>query len=197
MEENQLVKSSFGWKPILFTALVLFAGAGFYYVSRILSAGVETISVVDSALGEPIEGNFLISKPAPEFSLPLLEGTIVNLVDNFGKKNTIVVFWTVWSSGSSDQLRILNDFSAYSPEADIFAVEIQGNKNDVSDFVRRNNYGKIKILTDENGEIGELYGVSTVPAAYFVDSGGIIRDVYVGVLNKDMLETKIEELISH
>src|SRR3989338_1451493 len=98
------------WKPAVFVFLIILAAVGFYYANRVLTAEVETIKVENFSEKTQPKTSDLIAKPAPEFSLPSLNANQVMLRDNFGKKDTVVLFWTVWSSSSQDQMKILNDF---------------------------------------------------------------------------------------
>lgn len=167
----------------------------------------------------------LVGKPAPEFELPIVgrgyttqtvADTTETVAESYvfqgrildGGKPMLIIFWASWHQGSADQLKILSDYgsrtSIVGSPTSIVTVALQEDKNRVRDFLRSegrtlsdlsDGQGRTLFLADETGEAGELYNVRTLPTTYFIDGQGIVRDIFAGVLNKEMLEEKINKLI--
>ena len=51
------------------------------------------------------------------------------------------------------------------------------------------------MLLDEDGAVGELYMVRTLPLTYFIDKEGVIQDAFTGILSEKMLLEKSEKII--
>ena len=47
---------------------------------------------------------------------------------------------------------------------------------------------------DPNNEIAEAYAVGAIPAHYFIDSAGVVKDIRVGGLARDTMDSILEEL---
>ena len=132
---------------------------------------------------------------AANFELQDLDGNINKISDFYGAP-LILTFWTTWNQSSADQIKILDDYSSRDTRNlfKIVAINIQEDKSVVANFVKRGGY-KVKILLDESGAIGELYNAHNLPAAYFIDKDGVLRDVYIGILSEQMLVEKAEKVI--
>lgn len=132
---------------------------------------------------------------APDFELPNLEGEKVKLSD-YRNKNIILNFWTTWNSAAKDQIVI---FESYYQEIKdrkdlvLLAVNSQEHKSVVGGFIRRGQY-TLPVLLDEDGRVGELYKIGTLPSTYFINPEGKVKEIYIGVLNKEEIKNKIERL---
>ncbi len=128
-----------------------------------------------------------------EFTLPDLNGSLVNSGDYFGSKPVIIVFWELAMSKSfldysMDELRFLNDFyekhhdksgleifAIYTPEEDreIPESEIERVKN----LIKVNRI-KFPVLIDTGFKIFREYGVIALPSTLMIDKTGKIKFIY-------------------
>lgn len=155
----------------------------------------EIIQEVAFEEGEKEVFDIDIDKKAPHWELLNLESETVKLSD-FLVDPVVVTFWTSWNLMSADQIQIFDQYLSENDESlfKIVAINNQEDKSIVSNFIKRGKY-EVRVLLDETGEVGELYNVRTLPLTYFIDKEGIVRDVFSGVLSKEMLVEKIEKLI--
>ena len=203
---------------ILIILIALIGITGLYFAGTVLlRENLEVVDVLDSRPGLETEDPVLTAlegKPAPEFELPIVSGEkrpdLYVFQDRvLDGRPTVLVFWASWHQDSVDQLKILletiaiPDVGATSGVAEpfeIIAVDLQEDKSRVVDFITRLGLvitrPSLVYLVDETGEVGELYNVRTLPTTYFIDGQGVIQDIFVGVLNKNMLEERINKLIS-
>lgn len=140
-----------------------------------------------------------IGKPAPYFELFDLNGVKVKSTDFLGKPLAII-FWTSWNAESADQIKILDDYLLESPIAKsgvvhFLTINSQEDKSAVLSFITRGNY-KVRALLDESGEITEKYDARSLPASYFIDKEGVLKEVFIGVLGEKILVEKIEKLLA-
>ena len=129
---------------------------------------------------------------APDFTLAYVGGESVTLS---AYKNTrfVVMFWTTWNPAAQDQLVILESYyKEVKDEEDIaiFVINSQEDKSVVANFIRRGGY-QLPVLLDEEGEVGELYNITTIPVFYFIDPQGIVRETHIGVLSQEEIKEKV------
>lgn len=176
-------------------------------ISTILIVGVAALNLlggffVREVIQEPtlvesletVDGTDL-GKPAPYFELPDLEGTTIKSSDFLGTP-TIVTFWTTWNSAAADQIKIFDDYARKNDGIlfKIITISGQEDKSVVTNFMNRGGY-KIEVLLDESGAITEAYQARNLPATYFLDTKGMLREVFTGILSEKQLVKKAESLL--
>jgi len=132
-----------------------------------------------------------IDERAIPVELSDMAGQSVSLSDFLGKP-LVVLFWVTWNPLAVDQMKIFDDYLA-SHDEELFAIVSINNledKSTVTNFMRRGEY-QVRVLLDENGMIGEQYQIRNLPATYFIDQDGIVRDIFIGVLSEEMLMQKV------
>ncbi|MEK7530249.1 MAG: TlpA disulfide reductase family protein [Patescibacteria group bacterium] len=139
----------------------------------------------------------LLNVRAPYFDLPNINGDHVTL-DSFSNTPLVVVFWTTTSGDGADQIKILDDYLA-SPDVDqqlvqVVAINSQEEKSVITAFMRRGGY-TVPTLIDSRGVVTEQYKVRGIPVFYFLDGGGVVREIYTGILSARMVGDKVEQLL--
>ncbi len=161
-------------KLALLAILVVFAlGAVFY--SRQLTATV--------AVGEP----------APEFTLPNLEGEQVSLSDLRGKV-VFLNFWTTWCDPCKEETP---DLQAFWEKHRDNVVLLGINKEDpdilIDQFMEEYRI-TYPVLKDKKGQISDLYQTRGIPESFVVDEEGVLRYKHVGPLTLEQMEEIVENL---
>jgi thiol-disulfide isomerase/thioredoxin len=142
-----------------------------------------------SGTGAPVSGN-----PAPVFSLRGLDGETISL-SSFRGKPVLLNFWATWCGpcqGEMPFLQQVSDDPAYRARGLVLlAVNLAEAPSDVQKFVTANGI-TFTVLLDTNGNVGEVYNISAIPATYFIDEGGIIKDVRIGAFAR---KTDIDKML--
>jgi DsbE subfamily thiol:disulfide oxidoreductase len=111
--------------------------------------------------------------PAPDFTLPNLEGKKVALKD-FRGKLLMVNFWASWCVPCREEMPAMERL--YQTYKDlgfvILGVNIQDDKKSALSFVKELKI-TFPIAFDPKGEVGLLYGAWGLPATYLIDAKGI------------------------
>ena len=154
----------------------------------------------------------LINKPAPEFSLPTLNGdTPFSPADMRGKVWMFNV-WATWCVACREEHPVLVAFAQkYSvPIVGLSYKEIQPQdeaaKQSVETKLRvarersqvwlqRHGNPYVNSVMDLDGRVGIDYGVYGVPETYIIDKEGVIRFKHVGAVTPALLAEKIMPLI--
>ncbi len=159
--------------------------------SLVLSvAGQKTSDVSVSGAG-------LLNNQLPYFDLPTLAEDRVQSTD-FTDMPLVIVFWSTWNTQAADEMHIidqyLTDRTSQHTLVKIVAIDSQEEKSVVSSFMVRGGY-QVQTLLDTQGIAGERYALKSVPAFYFIDRTGVIREIYSGMLSESALMNKIENIL--
>lgn len=110
---------------------------------------------------------------APDFEVTALDGRRVSLRSVRGKI-VLLNFWTTWCEASTREMSSLQRlYRLFQDEAfALLAVNLREPAQRVEDF--RNEYRIASpILLDRIGEVGEAYGVLTIPTTFILDRQGM------------------------
>jgi len=140
-----------------------------------------------------------VSSPqgAIDFSLPDIEGNIVNFSDYRGKV-VIVDFWATWCGPCISEIPHFIDLqNTYQLEGlQIIGVTMQsGSSEDVAEKVRELNINYTIVMG--NNEVAQKFGgVRAFPTTFVMDKEGKIYKKYIGALPniKELFEADIKAL---
>ncbi|MBI4527049.1 MAG: TlpA family protein disulfide reductase [Deltaproteobacteria bacterium] len=111
--------------------------------------------------------------PAPQFTLPNLEGGKVGLKD-FRGKLLMLNFWASWCVPCREEMPAMERL--YQRYKDlgfvILGVNVKDQKKSALSFVRELKI-TFPIAFDPEGEVGLLYGAWGLPTTYLIDNKGI------------------------
>lgn len=113
------------------------------------------------------------SAPAPDFTLPNLEGKKIALKDLRGKL-LMLNFWASWCLPCREEMPAMERlYQSYKDRGFvILGVNIKDDKKSALSFVRELKI-TFPIAFDPNGEVGLLYGAWGLPTTYLIDAKGI------------------------
>jgi cytochrome c biogenesis protein CcmG/thiol:disulfide interchange protein DsbE len=134
-------------------------------------------------------------KPAPQFTLRLLDGSSFDLAATRGKP-VLVHFWASWCIPCEEEAATLERASrAYRDRVVFLGVDVQDTDASAREFLRR--FGvTYPNGPDPGGAISVDYGMSGVPESYFLDREGQIVRKWQGPLDDERLRAFLDELLS-
>ena len=135
----------------------------------------------------------MVGKPAPDFVLPVIlnggQGDRVQMANLKGQA-VVLAFWASWcgpcraEAPSVDRLaRRLRDKGVT-----VLGVNTNDEPGAAIAFAQRANLS-YPIVSDENGVVGESFGVSSLPTLVIVDAKGQIVAVRSGLTDESSLES--------
>ena len=120
-----------------------------------------------------------VDNPAPKFKLPSLGGGEMSL-DQFRGKIVMLDFWATWCGPCQMTMPLLERLQKeYPNDLVLLAINLQEPKDVVSDYVRKQGINS-RVLLDEEGSVGAIYGTESIPMQVLVDKEGIVRNIQVG-----------------
>jgi thiol-disulfide isomerase/thioredoxin len=134
--------------------------------------------------------------PAPDFTLPDLEGRAVSLKDHAGKV-VLIDFWATWCAPCRKELPMFqalqNQFRDRGFEVIGISLDEESEKV-VPPFIKTVGINYTNLLGDD--DIAELYGpIAGIPTFVLVDRDGKIRRRATGTFPREMFEKWITELL--
>ena len=123
----------------------------------------------------------LAGSPAPDFSLPKLDGDMVRLSDYRGK----VVFlniWATWCSPCREEMpsmeKLYQQMKGEDFEILAVSIDILGAKA-VAPFVKELKLS-FPTLLDPDGTVKRLYSTTGVPESFIIDKNGVVTVKIIG-----------------
>lgn len=131
---------------------------------------------------------------APDFELETLDGEVIRLSDLQGEK-VMLNFWASWCPPCKEEMPEIQKFyETYQDEINIIAVNFNEKDEKVIEFLDEHGY-TFPIPLDPGGDVGNEYGVLTLPTTYFINSEGLIQEPrHVGPMTFDFMEEMMHKL---
>lgn len=119
--------------------------------------------------------------PAPNFSLPDLDGQMVNLTDYKGRV-VLLNIWATWCPPCVEEMPSMEKlYQALRGEGfEILAVSIDASgAQDVLPFMKKHKLS-FPVLIDPKGTLKGLYQTTGVPESFIIDKDGILVEKVIG-----------------
>jgi cytochrome c biogenesis protein CcmG/thiol:disulfide interchange protein DsbE len=137
----------------------------------------------------------LINKPAPAFSLPILDAPEKRLsAQDLRGKVWILNVWASWCVACLQEHPILVDFSKQNA-LPIYGLNYKDRREDALQWLGKHGNPYTVSIEDNDGRVGIDYGVYGVPETYVIDRNGIIRYKRIGPVTVPILQEKILPLV--
>ena len=144
----------------------------------------------------------LVDYEAPDFSLRDPDGKTVEL-KQFRGRPVLLNFWATWCTLCKEELpefeqayRQLKDqrfvLLAVSIDSEAGAREVPAYLREGSPKVGPYTF---PVALDTKQEVARAYKLSGIPASFFIDRAGVIRAVYPGAMNRQMLEDRLTTIV--
>ena len=137
-----------------------------------------------------------VQKPAPDFTLPLLDGGALTLSQYLGQP-LVINFWASWCPPCRQEAPALErTWRAYKDRGVVFVgVDIQDTKEDARVYLREYDVTYPNVL-DGDGKVTVDYGVIGLPITFFVSRDGIVERRWVGAVKERQLVAWVDELLA-
>jgi cytochrome c biogenesis protein CcmG/thiol:disulfide interchange protein DsbE len=137
----------------------------------------------------------LIGKPAPDFTLPLLQqpDQTFSQKDMLGKV-WILNVWASWCAPCIAEHPVVTRL-AREGTAPVVGLNYKDARENALPWLKRHGDPFYLTVSDAAGRIGIDYGVYGVPDTYVIDKRGVIRFKHIGPLNPDIAQNKVQPLV--
>lgn len=139
----------------------------------------------------------LIGKPVPEFSLPAVEGDkTLTRADLLGKPALLNV-WATWCISCRVEHPVLNKLAQQGVR--VYGVNYKDDNAAALKWLKEFQNPYQLNISDAEGSLGLNLGVYGAPETFLIDSKGIIRHKFVGVIDdvvwREQLAGLYQELV--
>ncbi|GAB4418371.1 MAG: TlpA disulfide reductase family protein [Anaerolineae bacterium] len=140
-------------------------------------------------------GLIRVGQPAPDFSLPALNGETIRLNDLKGQV-VLVNLWATWCPPCKAEMPVIDTFYQAQQQAGFTALMVNAQEDGatVQAFIKANGFG-FPVLLDSQGELMNLYGVRGLPTTFIVDRNGLVRHIQSGAITEAELEAVVSPLL--
>jgi len=135
----------------------------------------------------------LIGRPAPPFTLPLMDGGEMKLEDLRGKV-VFLNFWASWCPPCRAEARLLEaSWRRHRGEDVVFlGINMQDREEPARAFLREFDITYANGI-DAGNRIAIGYGIWGIPETFFIDRNGRISYKHIGALDAEIIHAKLEE----
>ncbi len=122
---------------------------------------------------------------APDFTgVDVATGQTVKLADLKGKP-VLLNFWATWCLPCREEMPILDRLSRdFKGQAHVIAIGADAGESEevLLNYARQNGLS-LTIIRDATGAAARRYQVRAIPASFFIDAAGGVRDIKLGAMN--------------
>lgn len=132
----------------------------------------------------------LIGKPFPAFALPALDDPSRMLTrEDIKGRPALVNVWATWCPSCRQEHPVLTSLAGQGVL--IYGVNYKDSRDAAQRWLRTLHNPYRLNIEDAAGTLGVDLGVYGAPETFFIDARGIIRDKYVGIIDRDVWRDKL------
>lgn len=174
----------FRWTILIL--LVAFLGGDWIVFSR---EPIVAFTGIPNLTEAPLAGYM-----APDFTLPTSYGESLTLSDLRGQP-VVLNFWATWCPPCRAEMPDLQATSRkFNGRVAFLGVDQGENAGTIIKF-RDENGITYPLLVDEDNTVNDTYGIRALPTTIFINADGVVTEVYSGILNRAILESRVQRLL--
>jgi len=127
--------------------------------------------------------------PAPNFTLPTLDGAPISL-SGFRGRPVLINFWATYCVPCRIEMPLIEKMASDHPNLVVLLVDERDDRGAARQFVSDLHIFSA-VLYDGDGRTGDLYTITGLPTTIFVRSDGTIQGRYLGQTDERILSTHI------
>jgi peroxiredoxin len=134
-------------------------------------------------------------KTAPDFTLTDAKGAPVKLSAYKGRV-VLLDFWATWCTGCKVEIPWYVEFQSKYKKSGLSALGVSMDEDgwkSVKPFLQQHKINYPIVIG--NGDMGDRFGFSSMPATLLIDRDGRIADLHVGMVDKAAFENEIQTLL--
>jgi thiol-disulfide isomerase/thioredoxin len=155
---------------------------------RVARESASSDSDSDSSGGQSAgKGGGPVGRQLPDIRLAALKGSRGVRLGDFRGKVVLLDVWASWCAPCKQELPMLDDMAGRLRRRgiEIVAVSVDDSREDAEEFLRSRKNWSIRLAHDPDGKLPSKLNPPKMPSSYFIDRGGVIREVNAGFEHGD------------
>lgn len=195
---ERIRSSRYGTLIVLIVTAALVAG-GLWLVNGAGKPKGETLANGATAVSIPGKSTVpapKVGSPAQNFTVTTIDGKQVSL-EQFRGQPVWIVFGASWCAGCQAEVpEIEAAYEKYGPQGlVVLGVNITEDTATVRDYAKRVGITHL-IAADPESAVADAYRVSAIPAHFFVDKAGVLREIRQGSASTETIENSMRGLMT-
>jgi cytochrome c biogenesis protein CcmG, thiol:disulfide interchange protein DsbE len=134
--------------------------------------------------------------PAPDFTLPLLQGEGSLTLSDLRGHPVLLNFWASWCGPCKEEAPVLADGWRKWRDTGVIFLGVDTRDARSAAIAFEQEYGvEYQSVVDENEKVNYAYGVTGFPETFFIDANGMIVGKYVGPMDTATLDAYVSALV--
>lgn len=136
-----------------------------------------------------------VGTPPPSLSLPDLSGRTRSLPQETVGAPLVIHFWSTSCQYCLDEMPAMDVlYRSYSRKGlKIFAINVGDSRNQAREFIKRTKVS-YPVLLDKDRAVSGAFGLTGLPATFFIDRNGTIKHKLLGAASRETLARYIQNL---
>ena len=148
-----------------------------------------------AAAGLLDERTFAVGELAPDFEVKTIDGGTIRLSELRGQ-TVVLNFWASWCSPCRAEMPEFQQlWEERAPRGDLTVLAVnflrEDSVPDATRFARELELTFPVAFDTPEGDIGRRYAVRGLPATFFIDREGVVRDAQLGPVFGELLPEKV------
>jgi cytochrome c biogenesis protein CcmG, thiol:disulfide interchange protein DsbE len=193
---ERIRSSRFGTLAVLLVTAALVAGGAWLVNGQRTEAATAAGTTVVTLPGTSTVPAPKVGAAAQDFTLSTIDGKTVSL-DQFKGKAVWVVFGASWCAACQAEVAdIQAAHEKYGPQGlVVLAVNINESQDAVRSYANRVGTSYL-VGADDQSAIADAYRVSAIPAHFFVDRTGVLREIRQGGVSTDSIAASVSRAMA-
>jgi DsbE subfamily thiol:disulfide oxidoreductase len=137
------------------------------------------------------------NRPAPNFSLPAIQGGSDLSPSSFRGDILVLNFWASWCGPCRVEAPGLRWVAQHDASRGVRFLGVDERDNDAAGRAfAREFHIPYPSASDPSGSLADDYGLFGLPMTFVIDARGIIRYRFVGYVNRDILQATVDRVLS-
>ena len=131
---------------------------------------------------------------APDFTVKTLSGKESRLEDELGTPVFVNFFATRCPFCRVEMPYIQALYEELGDKVTFMIIDLQESKDTVESYFQAAGW-TVPVYLDATAAVGKRFNVRGIPVSFFIDSDGIIRDMFIGAMTEKRLRQGIESIL--
>jgi cytochrome c biogenesis protein CcmG, thiol:disulfide interchange protein DsbE len=129
-----------------------------------------------------------IGRPAPDFTVPLINGGTFTLSEHLNEDNRRVVLnlWASWCIPCRTETPDISAFAKANPDVKVIGVSVQDTEVAARSFA--DEFAPAYDLGLGDAVFEAAYPRLGLPVTYIIGTNGVVEEVFTGIVNQEILE---------